>query len=126
VNALNMAKTAYATNKAPIRTPRGTEYEAFIRVTQRLKAAADKGDMGFADLAQALHLNRRLWTILASDVADKDNTLPQELRARIFYLAEFTTQHSRKVLKGEDTVLPLLEINMAVMRGLRSTVEAAV
>ncbi|MEJ2000455.1 MAG: flagellar biosynthesis regulator FlaF [Maritimibacter sp.] len=126
MNALNMAKTAYATNKAPIRTPRGTEYEAFIRVTQRLKAAADKGDMGFADLAQALHLNRRLWTILASDVADKDNTLPQELRARIFYLAEFTTQHSRKVLKGEDTVLPLLEINMAVMRGLRSTVEAAV
>jgi flagellar biosynthesis activator protein FlaF len=126
VNALNMAKTAYATNKAPIRTPRGTEYEAFVRVTQRLKAAADKGDMGFADLAQALHLNRRLWTILASDVADKDNTLPQELRARIFYLAEFTTQHSRKVLKGEDTVLPLLEINMAVMRGLRSTVEAAV
>ncbi|MEJ2023293.1 MAG: flagellar biosynthesis regulator FlaF [Maritimibacter sp.] len=121
-----MAKTAYATNKAPIRTPRGTEYEAFVRVTQRLKAAADKGDMGFADLAQALHLNRRLWTILASDVADKDNTLPQELRARIFYLAEFTTQHSRKVLKGEDTVLPLLEINMAVMRGLRSTVEAAV
>ncbi|MEJ1991003.1 MAG: flagellar biosynthesis regulator FlaF [Maritimibacter sp.] len=126
MNALNMAKTAYATNKAPIRTPRGTEYEAFVRVTQRLKAAADKGDMGFADLAQALHLNRRLWTILASDVADKDNTLPQELRARIFYLAEFTTQHSRKVLKGEDTVLPLLEINMAVMRGLRSTVEAAV
>jgi flagellar biosynthesis activator protein FlaF len=126
VNALNMAKTAYATNKAPIRTPRGTEYEAFARVTHRLKAAADKGDFGFADLAQALHLNRRLWTLLAADVAEKDNALPQDLRARIFYLSEFTTQHSRKVLRGEDTVDALIEINMAVMRGLRNKVEAAV
>jgi len=121
VNALNMAKTAYASNKAPIRTPRGTEYDAFARITHRLKSAAEKGETGFAELAQALHLNRRLWTILAADVAETTNNLPAELRARIFYLAEFTAAHSRKVLHGEDDVNVLIDINTAVMRGLRLT-----
>jgi flagellar protein FlaF len=120
-----MAKMAYATNKAPIRTPRGTEYEAFARITHRLKAAAEKGASGFPDLAQALHLNRQLWTMLAADVAESDNGLPQDLRARIFYLAEFTALHSRKVLRGEDSAETLIDINMAVMRGLRSKAEAA-
>jgi len=119
VNALQMAKTAYATNKAPIRTPRGIEYEAFARTTHRLKAAAERGRAGFPDLAQALHLNRRLWTLLAADVAEADNALPRELRARIFYLNEFTTQHSRKVLRGDETVEALVDINTAMMRGLR-------
>ena len=120
-----MAKTAYASNKAPIRTPRGTEYEAFARVTHRLKTAAAKGDTGIAELAQALHLNRRLWTILAADVAEPTNTLSGELRARIFYLAEFTVQHSRKVLRGEEPADVLIDINAAIMRGLRSAEVAA-
>ena len=38
---------------------------------------------------------------------------------RIFYLAEFTEQHSSQVLGDNATVEPLLEINMAVLRGLR-------
>ncbi len=125
MNALQMAKTAYATNKAPIRTPRGIEYEAFARVTHRLKSAAERGKPGFPDLAQALHLNRQLWSILAADVAEKDNGLPQELRARIFYLAEFTIDHSRKVLRGDETVEALVEVNTAIMRGLRQRAEAA-
>ena len=70
-------------------------------------------------LVTAIHENRRLWTILAGDVADDGNTLPEQLRAQIFYLAEFTGQHSAKVLSGKAGVEILIEINMAVMRGLR-------
>lgn len=125
MNALQMAKTAYATNKAPIRTQRGTEYEAFARVTHHLKVAAELGVSGFARLAEALHANRQLWTRLAADVAEGANGLPPELRARIFYLAEFSAQHSRKVLRGDDSIDILIEINTAVMRGLRSKAEAA-
>ncbi len=125
MNALQMAKTAYATNKAPIRTPRGIEYEAFARVTHRLKNAAARGRAGFPELAEALHLNRQLWSMLAADVAEKDNGLPQELRARVFYLAEFTAEHSRKVLRRSETIDALVEINTAVMRGLRQRAEAA-
>lgn len=125
MNALQMAKTAYASNKAPIKTPRGTEYETFARVTHQLKSAAALGRPGFTRLAEAVHTNRQLWTMLAADVAEPSNGLPETLRARIFYLAEFTTQHSRKVLRGDDTVDILIDINTAIMRGLRDTAEAA-
>ena len=120
MNALNLAQSAYATARSPVRTPRSTEYEAFARITHHLKEAAARGRMGFAHLAEAIHGNRRLWSMLASDVADANNGLPQDLRARIFYLAEFTNHHSRLVLNGEAEITPLIEINTAIMRGLRS------
>ncbi len=111
------AQRAYAQTANPIRTPRGLEYEAFARITHKLKSAAEGGKI--SALAAAVHQNRQLWTLLASDVADPLNGLPTDLRARIFYLAEFTNQHSRKVLHREATIQPLIEVNTAIMRGLR-------
>jgi len=125
VNAQHLAKTAYSSNAAPIRTPRSTEYEAFARVTHRMRSAAEGGKSAFPELAAALHANRQLWITLAADVAEHGNTLPGELRARVFYLAEFTALHSGKVLRGEDSAEVLVEINTAIMRGLRGPSEAA-
>lgn len=113
-----MAQKAYGSRTVPVRTPRGTEYAVFARITQRIQAAERRGALGFPDLAAALHDNRRLWSILATDVADDANALPRDLRARIFYLAEFTFQHTPKVLGGKAKAVPLVEINAAVMRGL--------
>ncbi len=120
MNALQQAKTAYGSSQTQIRSPRGTEYEAFARITHALKSAAAKGKPGFSQLAMALHQNRQLWTILAADVAEDANPLPDELRARIFYLAEFTTTHSRLVLKHKADVDVLIDINTSIMRGLRA------
>lgn len=118
MNAFSMAKTAYSNTAAPIRTPRGNEYDAFARITHRLKSFAS-GSANFSNLASALHDNVKLWTILAVDVADGDNDLPDALRGRIFYLYEFTAQHTNKVLKGDDSVDVLIEINTTIMGGLR-------
>lgn len=120
MNAHSLAQRAYSKKSTPIRTARGTEYEVFARITHRLKAAAQQGKLGFSALAGAIHENRQLWTLLAADVADTENPLPKDLRARIFYLAEFTNSHSTKVLTKGASVAPLLEINTAVMRGLRN------
>lgn len=120
MNAINMARSAYATAAAPIKTSRSAEYEVIARITHRLQAAHDQGRDGFSALATALFENRRLWTSLAADVAEADNPLPEALRARIFYLMEFTNQHSRKVLAGDAEVGVLIDINTAIMRGLRS------
>jgi flagellar protein FlaF len=120
-----MAKTAYAASQNTVRTPRGIEYEAFARITHRLKTSAEQGRSGFSQLAQAIHENRRLWTLLAADVAAEENGLPAELRARIFYLYEFTNQHSRKVLQDPEQADVLVEINTAIMRGLKQKAEAA-
>jgi len=118
MTAAKMAETAYGARSAAARTPRGTEYAVFSQITRRMKAAAEQGRMGFPALAEALHENRKLWTTVAVNVADEANQLPKDLRARLFYLAEFTFQHTSKVLAREADVRPLIEINAAIMRGL--------
>lgn len=116
MNATQQALNAYAAAGAPLRSPRQAEYQVLSTATARLAAAEAAND--FPRLAGALHDNGRLWTRLAADVADADNGLPQELRARVFWLAEFTRAHSRRVLKGEAGVQALIDVNAAVMRGL--------
>ncbi|HBG98205.1 MAG: flagellar biosynthesis regulator FlaF [Rhodobacteraceae bacterium] len=118
MNAFHQAATAYAA-AAPIRTHQDTEYDAFAQITHRMRRAARAGRKAFPDLVAALHDNRRLWTILAVEVADEANALPRDLRARIFYLAEFIAQHTPKVLTREAGAEALIEINTAIMRGLR-------
>lgn len=119
MNASILAKTAYANPGQPTRTLRGTEYEIFARITHRLRLAGNREKADFAALARALYENRRLWTTLAADVASPDNELPEQLRARLFYLNEFTQVHSRKVLAGDASVDVLVDINTSIMRGLR-------
>ncbi|WP_102106510.1 flagellar biosynthesis regulator FlaF [Oceaniglobus roseus] len=114
MNALQLAKTAYSPVAAPLRTAQCTEYEAFVKVTTALRSARNP-----AEMARAVYENRRLWGLLAADVAGDGNRLPGALRARIFYLSEFTSHHSRKVLAGDATADVLVDINSAVMAGLR-------
>jgi flagellar protein FlaF len=123
VKAQNLAQRAYAQNARSTQTPRGTEYELIAKVTHRIKASAEAGPRAYPKLVEALYDNQRLWTALAVDVADSENALPQELRARIFYLAEFVQQHTSQVLTKKARIRPLLEINAAILKGLsgRST-----
>ncbi|SDC73418.1 flagellar biosynthesis regulator FlaF [Ruegeria marina] len=119
MNALLQARQAYSAASAPIRTPRNMEYQVLSRITHRMHSAAKRGSVGFGALVEALHDNNRFWSVLAAEVADGANGLPADLRARLFYLAEFTQVHTSKVLRREASVRPLLEINTAVLRGLR-------
>ena len=119
VNALHQAQSAYRSNAEPIRTKRAIEYDAFANITRRMKAASALSKGNIRDLITAIHDNRKLWSILALDVAGNENGLPQDLRARILYLSEFTRTYSSRVLNGAS-IEPLIEINTAVMRGLRN------
>ncbi|GAA6208904.1 flagellar biosynthesis regulator FlaF [Cognatishimia sp. WU-CL00825] len=119
MTAQSLAKQAYSSPAPMLRPPRQIEYDTLARLTHQLRDAAGDTAKSFGVLAEALHDNAQFWTVLACDVASQDNLLPKELRARIFYLAEFTHHHSRKVLDGEVTVAALLEINVAILKGLR-------
>ncbi|PVA09705.1 flagellar biosynthesis regulatory protein FlaF [Pelagivirga sediminicola] len=125
MNAIRQAQNAYGQTNQPIRTMRGTEYETVARITHRLKSAAAKEPFDIVELATAIHENRNLWALFATEVADNDNPLPKELRAGIFSLAEFTNSHSSKVLRSEASADALIEINTAIMRGLRDGGAAA-
>ena len=115
--AIDQARQAYGASASGLRTGRQAEHQVLSTVTARLSAAAAR-PADHARRAGALHDNRRLWTRFAADVAEAGNGLPTELRARLFYLAEFTDHHSRRVLRGEADLQPLIDVNTAVMRGL--------
>lgn len=118
MNIIDQAQQAYAPKTSALRTGRSAEHQLFSDVTKQLRTTADRLPSGFPAFAEAVHANRAVWTHLATQVADDDNALSDDLRARIFYLAEFTSFHSSKVLKGEADIAPLIEINTAMMRGL--------
>lgn len=126
MNAHAFAQSAYGANARTIRTPRDIEYDVLARITGQLqKAAAATGPTAFPTLAAAMHENCRLWTVFAVDLADADNQFPRDLRARLFYLAQFVIQHTPKVLAGTARAEALVDINLAVMRGLRGQGTAA-
>lgn len=118
MNALHQARTAYANPAAITANARSGEYKVLARVTQKLRAAS-RPDAPFAERAEALHDNRRLWLRVARLVADDENRFTPELRQRLFFLAEFSLAHTSKVLDGDADTEALIEINTAVMRGLR-------
>lgn len=116
---MSQALKGYAEHATSTRSGRRSEYEVIAKVTQQLRDRAVGSKTNFAAFADALHLNQKLWTALVVDVADEANPLPDELKARIIYLAEFTRHHTGRILRNKASVLPLLEINMAVLRGLK-------
>jgi len=114
------AKTTYANHAQTLKTPRDIEYDLLARITGRIQAQLPHArGRASAPLIAALHDNRRLWTAFAADLVSAGNAFPDDLRARLFFLAEFTAQHTEKVLSGSGTADVLAEINTAVMRGLR-------
>lgn len=119
MNAHAMAHRSYARPDTPARSPRDIEYELIARITRQLTAAASTADTGFGALVAALHDNERMWRTFAMDVAEPTNGLPAPLRAKLYYLYEFTAQHSPKVREATASVDVLIDINTAVMRGLR-------
>lgn len=118
MTALDQAQVAYGSSARITRTPRDIEFEVLARVTRRLRSATEPGAR-YADLASAIHDNRSLWGIFATDLMTPGNGLPGDLRKGLLSLARFVEDHSSKVLRDAATVEPLVEINTAVMRGLR-------
>lgn len=116
---MNAYTHGYGGAAAPLRDPRGIEYDAFARVTRALKGAEALRDTAFASYVRALHDNQRLWSVLAIDLARAENTLAPALKAQLFQLYKFTVQHTAKALKKEASLDVLIDINTAVMRGLR-------
>ncbi len=118
MNVSTLARAAYSSQSALVRTERGSEYEAFVFVTRKLHAISQHRGKATPQVAEAIDLNRRLWTLLAKDAASDDNLLPDALRASVISLYEFTRSHGSKVLQGEASIQTLIEINAAIMRGL--------
>jgi flagellar protein FlaF len=113
------SRPAYATALPNLLPPRAVEYEILARATRQLLSASERREKDFPKLVSALHYNEMVWRTLAADVADDANALPTALRASLLSLYEFVQTHSAKVLRDKSGTDVLVDINTAVLRGLR-------
>ena len=121
MNLLERAREGYGQSAPTIRSHRASEYEAIARISHRLRNAAHDRKRDYPAFVTAVHDNRKLWSILAADIAREGNALPTGLRSRLFWLAEFTEAESRRLLRGEGDVGILIEINACILQGLGKT-----
>jgi len=113
-----MSLKAYQKAALTAEDPRTIEYRLFGQVTRALMEAekADKND--FIKRIDALDWNRRLWSVLASDCATEGNGLPDNLRAQIISLAIWVNKHTSLVMRAQEEIKDLIEINRIIMDGL--------
>jgi flagellar protein FlaF len=113
-----MSLQAYQRASEQAEGPKQTEYRLFGVVTRALMDAAAKDESDFKARIQALHWNRRLWTTLAGDCANPDNALPASLRASIISLSIWVDKHTSSVMRKEEQIQPLIDVNRIIMQGL--------
>lgn len=120
-----MSLRAYQQAATSAETPRETEYRLFAQVTLALAEAARLDPTDFAGRAPALDWNRRLWSVLASDCAGEGNGLPPEIRAGIISLSIWVSKYTSEVIRGEDDIQDLIDVNRMIMQGLSASASAA-
>ena len=120
-----MSLQAYQQAATRAESPRDTEYRLFAQVTRALFEAAKLDPTDIGGRMDALDWNRRLWSTLASDCAHPENKLPPPLRASIISLSIWVGKHTSLVIRREDEIEPLIEINRMIMQGLAPAGAAA-
>ena len=122
-----MSLQAYKTATARAENPREAEYRLFGQVTRALIDASRADPTDIKTRIDALDWNRRLWSTLATDCSNPDNTLPAPLRAQLISISLFVSRHSSAIMRGEEDFQALIDINRMIMQGLAGpgTAEAA-
>ncbi|RAK68527.1 flagellar biosynthesis regulator FlaF [Phenylobacterium kunshanense] len=120
-----MSLQAYQQAATRAESPRDLEYRLFAQVTRALMEAQklDANDIG--GRADALDWNRRVWSTLASECGKPENGLPPPLRASIISLSIWVGKHTSLVIRKQEEIEPLIEINRMIMQGLSGGAQAA-
>ena len=113
-----MSLKAYQQAATRAETPRETEYRLFAQVTLALMDAAKCEPTDVRGRIDALDWNRRMWTVLGDDCANPDNRLPAPLRASIISLSIWVSKHTSAVIRRQEEIEPLIEVNRMIMQGL--------
>jgi flagellar protein FlaF len=115
------AVNGYRAVQLQTQSARSIEAKLFAEITAALVRAQRAGKPGFRELVAALHRNRTLWDALLADLAHDANALPTPIKAQLIQLGHFVRQFTARVLKGEDDVDVLIDVNNAILEGLRGT-----
>jgi len=120
-----MSHQAYQKASQRSETPRDAEYRLFGQVTRALMDAAEVDPRDLQTRMEALDWNRRVWSALAADCSAPENQLPHALRAQIISISIWVSRHTSAVMRQNESIQPLVEVNKAIMQGLAGRAEAA-
>jgi flagellar biosynthesis activator protein FlaF len=120
-----MSLQAYQQATTRAESPRDVEYRLFAQVTLALMDATKLDPTDIGGRADALDWNRRMWSTLAADCGRPDNAMPKPLRASIISLSIWVGKHTSLVIRRQEEIEPLIEINRMIMQGLSGGAQAA-
>ena len=121
-----MSLQAYQKAATWAESPRQMEYRLFSQVTLALIEAAKADPKDLPARVDALDWNRRVWSALSEDCSNPGNGLPAPLRASIISLAIWVGRHTSAVIRRQDDIESLIEINRMIMQGLVPTSTPAI
>ncbi len=91
------AKTHTSSLSGPI-----LESEALVKAAHLLEKARARTNDPVA-LGEALRFNLKLWTLFQADLSDKENALPEDLKAQLLSLSLFMDKSTARLIEGHDT-----------------------
>jgi flagellar protein FlaF len=100
---------------------RELEASLLLKAASRLQAVHDGWERKRDELADALHYNRRLWTIFMASVARDDNPLPPAVRQDVANLGLFVFRHTISLIADPrpECLGCLVNINRQLAAGLQ-------
>lgn len=110
---------AYAQTQKSALSSREIEAMAFTKAALLLEDAKNNLE-DYDSYASALKFNQLLWTIIQADVVDKENKLPDVLKANILSLSIFVDKQTIKALADSkaEHLETLININKNLAEGL--------
>ncbi len=113
-----MSLQAYHRAALQAESPRDIEYRLFGQVTRALMEAANVDPTDTKTRIEALDWNRQVWSALAVDCATPANSLPVKVRAQIISLSIWVGKHTSAVMRRQEDIEPLIDVNKIIMQGL--------
>ncbi|MBL4854213.1 MAG: hypothetical protein JKY25_08250 [Robiginitomaculum sp.] len=120
MRASELARRGYTNTLKQMGSDIELELKIFTDITGRLAGADIAKPGGISALSEAVADNARLWNIIFLDITNPENALNDDLKSSLIYLAEFTREHTHKVLRGEAGHQILIEVNNNVIAGKRA------
>ncbi|NNC37707.1 MAG: flagellar biosynthesis regulatory protein FlaF [Acidimicrobiales bacterium] len=121
MTAQQIAHKKYLNSQRELASDKAVELRVFASITSKMRAADTNEIGGMSKLAEALYDNVKLWNLLLIDLTNPENPLPLDLKTSIISLSEFTQKHTVKVMAGRATHDVLIDINQAMIDGLRQS-----
>ncbi|MEJ1936873.1 flagellar biosynthesis regulator FlaF [Nostoc sp. NIES-2111] len=119
---MHRAASAYASASKATLSGRDLEASLLLKSAAKLQALHDDFERRRDELEEALAYNRKLWTVLASAVADDSNPLPAPIKKNLGTLAVFIFKQSvaLQIDPRAEGLRPLVNINRDIAAGLRA------